>query len=103
LTVKSHTVIHQDGRPNDTKVAAGTSATFRCDAESDQSLPLHVDWFADGDLIDFDRDHRFVKLHDNSLVIDKILALMPVLPERNTTTQLPLPLWSCKMSQIVLS
>lgn len=61
--------------PENFEVAAGSSATFRCNAEADSSLNLKIDWLFNGQLIDFDQDPRMVQASDNSLTITKTLEL----------------------------
>lgn len=61
--------------PEHFEVAAGSSATFRCNAEADSSLALTIDWLFNGQLIDFDQDPRMVQASDNSLTITKTLEL----------------------------
>ena len=73
LVVKEHTRI-QDA-PEDYEVAAENTATFRCSAVADPSLPLTIDWLRDGVPIDFEAEQRYVKLQDNSLTIDKATEL----------------------------
>lgn len=59
LEVKEHTRITE--APIDYEVVAGQTATFRCNAVSDSSLDLVIDWTKDNSEIDFERDARFVK------------------------------------------
>lgn len=73
LEVKGKTKITQP--PENFEVAAGKSATFRCNAESDPSLVSRIDWLFNGQLIDFDQDPRMVQASDNSLTITKTLEL----------------------------
>lgn len=73
LSVKEHTRI--TNRPEDYEVAAGSSATFRCNAVSDSSLPLTIDWLNNGEPIDFDSEPRFVRSSDFSLIITKTTEL----------------------------
>lgn len=56
-------------------MAAGTAATFRCNAVSDSSLPLTIDWKNNGRLIDFESEPRFIKANDYSLTITKTTEL----------------------------
>ncbi|KAL5275409.1 CHL1 family protein [Megaselia abdita] len=73
LNVKEHTRITQ--APQDYEVAAGTSATFRCNEAHDSTLNLEIEWLKDGEPIDFDKEARFVKTNDNSLTIAKTIEL----------------------------
>ncbi|XP_034235912.1 neuroglian isoform X2 [Thrips palmi] len=73
LAVKEHTRI--TNRPEDYEVAAGSTATFRCNAVSDSSLPLQIDWLNNGQPIDFDSEPRFVRSSDFSLIITKTTEL----------------------------
>ncbi|KAG8193026.1 hypothetical protein JTE90_028143 [Oedothorax gibbosus] len=73
LEVKGKTKITQP--PENFEVAAGNSATFRCNAEADTSLSLSIQWLFNGQLIDFDQDPRIVQASDNSLTISKTLEL----------------------------
>ncbi|GFY07483.1 neuroglian [Trichonephila clavipes] len=61
--------------PENFEVAAGNSATFRCNAEADTSLALTIQWRFNGQQIDFDQDPRIVQASDNSLTISKTLEL----------------------------
>lgn len=69
LVVKEHTEI-KDG-PEDYEVAAGSTATFRCNAVTDSTLELSIEWLNNGQLIDFDSEPRFVRSNDYSLSITK--------------------------------
>nr|CAD7455359.1 unnamed protein product [Timema tahoe] len=73
LVVKEHTKITDE--PEDYEVAAGTTATFRCNAVSDSSLDLTIDWLNNGQEIDFESEPRFVKSSDYSLTITKTTEL----------------------------
>ncbi|XP_049962681.1 neuroglian [Schistocerca serialis cubense] len=73
LTVKEHTRITTE--PEDYEVAAGMSATFRCNAVADNSLQLTVDWMKKGQLIDFEAEPRFIQSSDTSLTITKAIEL----------------------------
>ncbi|GFQ74968.1 neuroglian [Trichonephila clavata] len=73
LEVKGKTKITQP--PENFEVAAGNSATFRCNAEADTSLALTIQWLFNGQQIDFDQDPRIVQASDNSLTISKTLEL----------------------------
>lgn len=64
-----HTEI-KDG-PEDYEVAAGSTATFRCNAVTDSTLELSIEWLNNGQLIDFDSEPRFVRSNDYSLSITK--------------------------------
>lgn len=54
---------------------SGSTATFRCNAVSDSSLNLDIDWLNNGQPIDFEADTRFVKSSDYSLIITKTTEL----------------------------
>lgn len=56
-------------------MAAGSTATFRCNAVSDSSLDLTIDWRNNGQLIDVDSEPRFVRSNDYSLTITKTTEL----------------------------
>jgi neuronal cell adhesion protein len=73
LLVKSHTYI-TDG-PEDYEVAAHTSATFRCNAVSDDSLDLEIVWLKNDQPIDFEEEPRFVRSSDYSLTITQTIEL----------------------------
>ncbi|XP_046388931.1 neuroglian isoform X2 [Ischnura elegans] len=73
LAVKEHTQIVQG--PEDYEVAAGTSATFRCNAVSDTSLKLTIEWLNNGQPLDFEEEPRFVRASDSSLTITKTSEL----------------------------
>ncbi|XP_020282519.1 neuroglian isoform X2 [Pseudomyrmex gracilis] len=73
LVVKEHTRITDE--PEDYEVAAGSTATFRCNAVADPSLPLTIEWLANGESIDFEMEPRFVKSSDYSLMITKTTEL----------------------------
>ncbi|XP_030756282.1 neuroglian isoform X2 [Sitophilus oryzae] len=73
LFVKAHTYI-TDG-PTDYEVESGTSATFRCNAATDESLELEIVWLKNGQPIDFEAEPRFVKSYDYSLTITKTIEL----------------------------
>ncbi|XP_073993820.1 neuroglian isoform X3 [Rhodnius prolixus] len=73
LKVKEHTRITD--APEDYEVAAGSTATFRCNAVSDSSLDLTIDWRNNGQLIDVDSEPRFVRSNDYSLTITKTTEL----------------------------
>lgn len=49
--------------PDNFEVAAGKSATFRCDADADPSLQLNIVWLFNGQLINSDLDTRMVLIH----------------------------------------
>jgi Immunoglobulin I-set domain len=57
--------------PEDYEVAAGMTATFRCNAVSDPSLKLTIGWLNNGQQIDFEAEPRFVISTDYSLTITK--------------------------------
>lgn len=73
LVVKEHTRITQE--PQNYEVAAGQSATFRCNEAHDDTLTLTIEWWKDGQPIDFENQVRFVKTIDNSLTISKTIEL----------------------------
>ncbi|XP_067118775.1 LOW QUALITY PROTEIN: neuroglian-like [Centruroides vittatus] len=73
LEVKSKTKIIQP--PENFEVAAGKSATFRCNAEADPTLELRIIWLFNEQPIDFDQDPRMVQASDNSLTITKTIEL----------------------------
>ncbi|XP_037936247.1 neuroglian isoform X2 [Teleopsis dalmanni] len=73
LIVKEHTRITQE--PQNYEVAAGSSATFRCNEAHDDTLDLEIEWHKDGQAIDFEAEARFVKTNDNSLTIAKTVEL----------------------------
>lgn len=66
--------IIKDG-PEDYEVAAGQTATFRCNAVADSSLNLTIDWLHADQLIDFEQEPRFVQSQDSSLTITKTTEL----------------------------
>ncbi|XP_054715079.1 neuroglian-like [Uloborus diversus] len=69
LEVKKKTKINIP--PKNFEVAAGKSATFRCDAEADPSLQLTIEWLFEGQRINSDLDTRMVQASDDSLTITK--------------------------------
>ncbi|XP_062139817.1 neuroglian isoform X1 [Drosophila sulfurigaster albostrigata] len=73
LVVKERTRITQE--PQNYEVAAGQSATFRCNEAHDDTLDLQIIWQKDGQAIDFEAEARFVKTNDNSLTIAKTMEL----------------------------
>ncbi|XP_058802233.1 neuroglian isoform X2 [Phymastichus coffea] len=73
LAVKEHTKITDV--PEDYEVAAGDTATFRCNAVTDSTLPLRIDWLSKGEPIDFESEPRFILSTDNSLMITKTTEL----------------------------
>ncbi|KAG7203224.1 hypothetical protein KM043_010327 [Ampulex compressa] len=73
LTVKEHTRITD--KPENYEVSAGSTATFRCNAVTDSSLTLTIDWLSNGELIDFEIEPRFVRSTDYSLMITKTTEL----------------------------
>ncbi|KAK4016086.1 neuroglian isoform X3 [Daphnia magna] len=73
LIVKERTVI-RDG-PEDYEVAAGQTATFRCNAVADSSLNMTIEWLHADQLIDFEQEPRFVQSQDSSLTITKTTEL----------------------------
>uniref|UniRef100_A0ABD2WQQ1 Neuroglian n=1 Tax=Trichogramma kaykai TaxID=54128 RepID=A0ABD2WQQ1_9HYME len=73
LAVKEHTKIND--APEDYEVAAGATATFRCNAVSDSTLNLQIDWLSKGESIDFEAEPRFILSTDFSLMITKTTEL----------------------------
>ncbi|XP_031786698.1 neuroglian isoform X2 [Nasonia vitripennis] len=73
LAVKEHTRITDV--PEDYEVAAGATATFRCNAVTDSTLELHIDWLSKGEPIDFEAEPRFIRSTDYSLMITKTTEL----------------------------
>ncbi|XP_015510102.2 neuroglian [Neodiprion lecontei] len=73
LVVKRHTTITE--APENYEVAARSTATFRCNAVTDSSLTLTIDWLSNGEQIDFAMEPRFIKSNDNSLTITNIIDL----------------------------
>ncbi|XP_046753210.1 neuroglian-like [Diprion similis] len=71
LEVKEHTTITDE--PEDYEVAAGSTATFRCNAVTDLSLSLIIDWLRNGERIDFGTEQRFIMANDYSLTITKTI------------------------------
>lgn len=56
-------------KPEHYEVAAGSSATFRCNANTDELLHLEMIWLNDGQQIDFENQPRFRMTDDYSLYI----------------------------------
>lgn len=73
LIVHEHTRITE--QPSDYEVSAGTLSTFRCNAVSDPSLPLEIEWQWNGTPIDFESQPRFTKSSDHSLTISNTIEL----------------------------
>ncbi|RVE47837.1 hypothetical protein evm_007468 [Chilo suppressalis] len=73
LTVKKRTMITD--KPETYEVPAGSSATFRCNAHADESLPLEIIWLVDGRRIDFDSQPRYRVTNDYSLLISDTTEL----------------------------
>lgn len=73
LIVREHTRITEE--PIDYEVVAGTLATFRCNAVSDPSLKLEIEWQWNGETIDFESQPRFTKSSDHSLTISNTIEL----------------------------
>lgn len=48
---------------------------FRCNAVTDPSLPLTIDWLSNGEPLDFELEPRFVRSSDYSLMITKTTEL----------------------------
>lgn len=65
----AHTYI-TDG-PEDYEVAARSSATFRCNAVSDNDLDLEIVWLKNDEPIDFEGEPRFIRTSDYSLTITR--------------------------------
>lgn len=49
--------------------------SFRCNAVTDPSLPLIIDWLSNGEPIDFEMEPRFIRSSDYSLMITKTTEL----------------------------
>lgn len=62
-------------KPDNYEVAAGSSATFRCNAHADDSLHLEIIWLNDGEPIDFENQPRFRMTNDYSLLISDTTEL----------------------------
>lgn len=62
-------------KPEHYEVAAGSSATFRCNANADDSLKLQIIWLNDGQQIDFENQPRFRMTNDYSLLISDTTEL----------------------------
>ncbi|XP_034938315.1 neuroglian isoform X2 [Chelonus insularis] len=73
LIVKERTKI-TDG-PEDYEVAAGNTATFRCNAIADSTLTLTIDWWRNNKPLDIDIEPRFVLSSDYSLSVTKTTEL----------------------------
>nr|XP_049692060.1 neuroglian-like isoform X1 [Helicoverpa armigera] len=73
LDVKKRTIITD--RPEDYEVAAGSTATFRCNANADASLELQIIWLKDDQQIDFENQPRFHMSYDYSLQISDTTQL----------------------------
>ncbi|PZC72777.1 hypothetical protein B5X24_HaOG210592 [Helicoverpa armigera] len=73
LDVKKRTIITY--RPEDYEVAAGSTATFRCNANADASLELQIIWLKDDQQIDFENQPRFHMSYDYSLQISDTTGL----------------------------
>lgn len=73
LFVAEHTKITDE--PEDYEVAVGSTATFRCNAVSDPSLALTIEWLHKEQEIDFEAEPRFVRSSDYSLTITKTTEL----------------------------
>lgn len=48
---------------------------FRCNAVTDSSLTLTIDWLCNGEAIDFEMEPRFIRSTDYSLMITKTTEL----------------------------
>ena len=88
LVVKEQTRILSG--PKDYEAEAGSTATFRCHAEHDLSLPLRITWFKDGQYIHVNANNRFVQSSDHSLAITR-------------TTEMDSGTYTCKVSKKILS
>ncbi|XP_057339173.1 neuroglian isoform X3 [Microplitis mediator] len=73
LAIKERTKITD--KPEDYEVYAGASATFRCNAITDSTLELEIEWLRNNNSIDFEIEPRFVQTSDNSLTISKTTEL----------------------------
>lgn len=73
LTVKEHTKIIET--PEDYEVFAGATATFRCNAVTDSSLTLQIDWLRNNEVLDPEAEPRFIITSDFSLSITKTTEL----------------------------
>ncbi|XP_067119925.1 neuroglian-like isoform X2 [Centruroides vittatus] len=73
LEVKVKTKIYQ--APKNFEVAAGKSATFRCEAEVDPNLKLEIEWLFNDKPVDFDQDPHVIQSSDKSLTITKTVEL----------------------------
>lgn len=73
LVIKERTRILSG--PKDYEAEAGSTATFRCHAEHDPSLPLRIRWFKDGEYIAVNNNNRFVQSSDHSLAITRSTEL----------------------------
>ncbi|CAL4060819.1 unnamed protein product [Meganyctiphanes norvegica] len=73
LVVKQRTVITD--APQDYEVAAGQTATFRCNAVADNELDLNIHWMKEDQEINFSNEPRFVQQSDFSLSITKTTEL----------------------------
>ncbi|XP_041975037.1 neuroglian-like isoform X1 [Aricia agestis] len=73
LDVRRRTVITD--RPENYEVAAGASATFRCNAHADDSLKLNIVWLNRGQPIDSEAQPRFRVTNDYSLLISDTTEL----------------------------
>ena len=67
LVVKEKTRITNG--PQNYEAEAGSTATFRCIAQHDPSLPMKIRWFKDGQYISVNTNNRFVQSSDHSLAI----------------------------------
>ena len=56
LVVKEKTRIVSG--PKDYEAEAGSTATFRCNADHDPSLPMRIRWFKDGNYIKVNNNDR---------------------------------------------
>ena len=61
--------------PQNYEAEAGSTATFRCIAQHDPSLPMKIRWFKDGQYISVNTNNRFVQSSDHSLAIMRTTEL----------------------------
>ena len=73
LVVKERTRILSG--PKDYEAEAGGTATFRCHAEHDLSLPLTITWYKDGHFVDVNNNNRFVQSSDHSLAVKRTIEM----------------------------
>ncbi|XP_044586192.1 neuroglian isoform X1 [Cotesia glomerata] len=73
LVVRERTKITDE--PEDYEVYAGSPATFRCNAITDSTLELEIEWLRNNKTIDFEVEPHFVLTSDHSLTITKTTEL----------------------------